>query len=40
MRKILKVVWGVHWFVWKLGGATACIIIGAKGLKDVWDAIN
>ena len=40
MRKILKVAWRAHCLAWKLGGATACILIGAKGLKDVWDEIN
>ena len=40
MKTIVKKMWRVNCLAWKLGGAAACILIGAKQFKDVWDKIN
>ena len=40
MKNFVKKLWSINVFAWKLSGATACILIGAKGINDVWKSIN
>ena len=40
MKKFIKTFWSVNVFVWKLSGATSFLLLGAKGINDVWKSIN
>lgn len=40
MRTIAKKIWRVNCLVLKQIGAAACILIGVKQFKDVWDKIR